>query len=437
MYYKRKIDSELLLWSKEEHRKPLLLRGARQVGKSSAVRELAKQFEYFAEVNFESQRQLHTVFSGDINPRNISNDISLFLNVPIVPGKTLLFFDEIQSCPAAISSLRFFYEQYPELHLIAAGSLLEFALSGLPSFGVGRVRSIFMYPFSFYEFLSASGEDLLLKAVKGASPEQPLSDLVHSKLNSLLKKFMIIGGMPEVVSNYVSGKDLLACQQILDDLLISLQADFSKYKARVPSVLIQEVFSSVVRQSGNRFVYSRAMPETGFRQIKNSLELLIMAGLVIPVSHTSANGLPLGAETDFEKRKMLLLDTGLFQRISGLNISELLLSDDFKVINRGALAELFAGLELLKSTSCYQQAKLYYWHREARSSNAEVDYLLQKDDTIIPIEIKSGKRGSMQSLFLFLKEKGLELGVRSSMENFSRYDKIEVYPLYALSNMKS
>lgn len=437
MYYKRKIDSELLLWSKEEHRKPLLLRGARQVGKSSAVRELAKQFEYFAEVNFESQRQLHTVFSGDINPRNISNDISLFLNVPIVPGKTLLFFDEIQSCPAAISSLRFFYEQYPELHLIAAGSLLEFALSDLPSFGVGRVRSIFMYPFSFYEFLSASGEDLLLKAVKGASPEQPLSDLVHSKLNSLLKKFMIIGGMPEVVSNYVSGKDLLACQQILDDLLISLQADFSKYKARVPSVLIREVFSSVVRQSGNRFVYSRAMPETGFRQIKNSLELLIMAGLVIPVSHTSANGLPLGAETDFEKRKMLLLDTGLFQRISGLNISELLLSDDFKVINRGALAELFAGLELLKSTSCYLQAKLYYWHREARSSNAEVDYLLQKDDTIIPIEIKSGKRGSMQSLFLFLKEKGLELGVRSSMENFSRYDKIEVYPLYALSNMKS
>ena len=392
MYYKRKIDSELLLWSKEEHRKPLLLRGARQVGKSSAVRELAKQFEYFAEVNFESQRQLHTVFSGDINPRNISNDISLFLNVPIVPGKTLLFFDEIQSCPAAISSLRFFYEQYPELHLIAAGSLLEFALSDLPSFGVGRVRSIFMYPFSFYEFLSASGEDLLLKAVKGASPEQPLSDLVHSKLNSLLKKFMIIGGMPEVVSNYVSGKDLLACQQILDDLLISLQADFSKYKARVPSVLIQEVFSSVVRQSGNRFVYSRAMPETGFRQIKDSLELLIMAGLVIPVSHTSANGLPLGAETDFEKRKMLLLDTGLFQRISGLNISELLLSDDFKVINRGALAELFAGLELLKSTSCYQQEKLYYWHREARSSNAEVDYLLQKDDTIIPIEIKSGKR---------------------------------------------
>jgi len=435
MYYKRKIDLELLLWSEEEHRKPLLLRGARQVGKSSAVRELAKQFEYFAEVNFESQRQLHTVFSGDINPRNISNDISLFLNVPIIPGKTLLFFDEIQSCPAAISSLRFFYEQYPELHLIAAGSLLEFALSDLPSFGVGRVRSIFMYPFSFYEFLSASGEDLLLKAVKGASPEQPLSDLVHSKLNSLLKKFMIIGGMPEVVSNYVSGKDLLACQQILDDLLISLQADFSKYKARVPSVLIQEVFSSVVRQSGNRFVYSRAMPETGFRQIKDSLELLIMAGLVIPVSHTSANGLPLGAETDFEKRKMLLLDTGLFQRISGLNISELLLSDDFKVINRGALAELFAGLELLKSTSCYRQAKLYYWHREARSSNAEVDYLLQKDDTIIPIEIKSGKRGSMQSLFLFLKEKGLELGVRSSMENFSRYDKIEVYPLYALSNI--
>jgi len=435
MYYKRKIDTELLLWRKEERRKPLLLRGARQVGKSSAVRELAKQFEYFVEVNFESQRQLHAAFSGDINPRNISNDISLYLNVPVIPGKTLLFFDEIQACPAAISSLRFFYEQYPELHVIAAGSLLEFALGDLPSFGVGRIRSIFMYPFSFYEFLSASGEDLLLKAVKTASPQQPLSDIIHSKLNSLLKQFLIIGGMPEVVSNYVESKNILSCQKILDDLLTSLQADFSKYRVRVQPVLINEVFSSVVRQSGYRFVYSRAVPEIGLRQIKDALELLIMADLVIPVSHTSANGLPLGAETDSGKRKMLLLDTGLFQRISGLKISDLLLSDDFNVINKGALAEQFAGLELLKSSSCYQREKLYYWHREARSSNAEVDYLMQKDDTILPIEIKSGKSGSMQSLFLFLKEKGLKLGVRSSMENFSSYDKIEVYPLYALSNI--
>lgn len=435
MYYKRKIDADLLLWSKEKHRKPLLLRGARQVGKSSAVKELAGKFEYFAEVNFERHKQLHAIFSGDIDPRNICNDISLYLNVPVIPGKTLLFFDEIQSCPLAISSLRFFYEQYPELHVIAAGSLLEFALGDLPSFGVGRIRSIFMYPFSFDEFLRALGEELLIKAVEGASPERPLSDLVHSKLNSLLKKFMIIGGMPEVVSNYVESKDILSCQQILDDLLTSLQADFSKYRVRVQPVLIQEVFSSVVRQCGCRFVYSRVMPETGLRQIKEALELLIMAGLVIPVVHTSANGLPLGAEVDSGKRKMLVLDTGLFQRISGLNMSDMLISDDFSVINKGAMAELFAGLELLKSSSCYQQAKLYYWHRETRSSNAEVDYLLQNGDTILPIEIKSGKRGSMQSLHLFLKEKNLTLGIRSSMENFSRFDKIAVYPLYAIKNV--
>lgn len=193
--------------------------------------------------------------------------------------------------------------------------------------------------------------------------------------------------------------------QILDDLIISFRADFAKYRDRVPSLRIAEVFQSVVQQAGGNFVYSRAAEATSYRQIREAVELLIMAGLVIPVTHTSANGLPLGAEVNPKKQKMLLLDTGIFQRILGLNVSDILFESDFEAINKGAIAEQYVGLELLKSNSCYQQQSLYFWQREAKSSSAEVDYLIQQDYTIMPIEVKSGKKGSMQSLYLFLDEK--------------------------------
>jgi predicted AAA+ superfamily ATPase len=160
-----------------------------------------------------------------------------------------------------------------------------------------------------------------------------------------------------------------------------------------------------------------------------------MSGLVIPVTHTSANGIPLGAEINPGRQKMLLLDTGIFQRLSDLPLSETVLGNDFESINKGSLAELFVGLELLKSVSCYEMHSLYYWHREAKSSNAEVDYVVQRNQEIIPIEVKSGKRGSMQSLYLFLDAKPSEYGIRTSLENFSQYEKIRVYPLYAIGNI--
>jgi len=182
MYYKRLIDRHLFDWKANPTRKPLILRGARQVGKSSAVRHLALQFDHFVEVNFEETPALKSLFSGTLDPKQIIENLSIFLGTPITPGQTLLFFDEIQACPAAISSLRFFYEKMPALHVVAAGSLLEFALQSLPSYGVGRVRSLFLYPFSFDEFLSAIGEQSLLEAKRKANFERPLSDLLHQKL---------------------------------------------------------------------------------------------------------------------------------------------------------------------------------------------------------------------------------------------------------------
>jgi len=358
-----------------------------------------------------------------------------FINyVPIIPGKTLLFFDEVQACIPAISSLRFFYEKYPELHVIAAGSLLEFALAEIPSFGVGRIRSLFVYPLSFDEFLTAIGESQLLTAKSKATFKKPLPEPIHQKLLSHVKRFLVLGGMPEVIASFVQNGNINNCGQVLDDLITSLKTDFAKYKGQVPFLRISEVFDSVVRQAGGKFVYTKAATETSHRQIKEAVELLIMAGLVIPVTHTAANGLPLGAEANPKQRKMLLLDTGIFQRLLGLNISEILFEDNFDAINKGAIAEQFVGLEILKSFSCYRQESLYFWHREAKSSSAEVDYVVQQNENIVPIEVKSGKKGSMQSLFLFLEEKKATTGVRFSLENYSSYDNIRVYPLYAVSD---
>lgn len=434
MYLKRIIDSELLDWSKSANRKPLLVRGARQVGKSSAIKALSTNFDYFVEVNFEEQKQVQTLFYGDLDPKTLCENLSVLYNTPIIPDKTLLFFDEIQACVPALSSLRFFYEKMPELHVIAAGSLLEFALSEIPSFGVGRIRSIFMYPFSFDEFLLANNETLLFEAKQKASCSNPLSSAIHDKLVLYLKRFLIIGGMPEVVASYIQNNNLLDCQNILDDLVVSFKADFAKYKQRVPVSRLSEIFDAVVNQAGGKFVYSKSATESNYKQIKEALDLLILAGLVIPVTHTSANGIPLGAGANPKKRKMIVFDTGIFQRLLGLNIAELLLDNQFSTTNKGAIAEQLVGLELIKSASCYQPQQLFFWQREALNSNAEIDYLVQKQMEIIPIEVKSGTKGSMQSMYLFMNEKNRTYGVRFSLENFSAYDKVNVYPLYAVSN---
>ncbi|MEI8007452.1 MAG: ATP-binding protein [Bacteroidota bacterium] len=432
MYLKREIDKDLLAWKQDASRKPLLLRGPRQVGKSSAIRELARTFEYYLEINFEEQKQVHTLFAGNLSPEELCENLSVLYKIPVIPGKTLLFFDEIQSCIPAISSLRFFYEKLPSLHLVAAGSLLEFALEDLPSFGVGRVRTLFIYPFSFDEFLMAMHETDLLEIKRKSSPVEPVNEVLHNKLISLLKRFLVLGGMPEVMAKYSQTQNMMDCRLIINDLLVSLKSDFTKYKKRVPPSRLSEVFNSVARQTGCKFVYANSSADSNHKQIKEALELLIMAGLVIPVTHSSANGIPLGAESNEKKRKMLIFDTGIFLHLLGLEISDVLFSDDFKLVNKGSLAELFAGLEIVKSESCFSQPQLFYWQREAINSNAEIDYLVQSGDQVIPVEVKAGTSGSMRSMFLFLEEKHRPWGIRTSLENFSSYDKIRVCPLYAI-----
>ena len=437
-YLERTIDKELSAWKTEEYRKPLLLRGARQVGKSSTIRELGKQFDLFLEVNFEKResKKVKALFERSSSPKQICDELSLLYDTPIIPGRTLLFLDEIQACIPAISSLRYFYEEYPELHVVAAGSLLEFALQELPSFGVGRIRSMFLYPFSFDEYLRAMGFSMLADAIQKASPDNPFSEAVHNRCLQELIRFMLIGGMPRVVAVYAQGGSLLDCQRMLDDITLSLYDDFSKYKKRVPTSRLREVFSSVIDQAGGKFTYAHASKDASHGQIKESIELLELAGIVYPVTHTSANGLPLAAEMNTKHRKFLLFDTGIYQRFLRLDLGQLLTSESLQQVNKGALAELFVGLELLKSASCTNPTQLYYWQREKTGSSAEVDYVMQCNTNIVPVEVKAGTKGSMQSMFQFLFEKGYPYGVRCSMENFGAYENVKIYPLYAVSQIE-
>ncbi len=437
MYIKRHIDNELLAWKKSASRKPLLIRGARQVGKSSAVRNLAKHFDHFIEINFDEQPEYQHLFANTSDMDNLLEQLSVLTQTKIIEGKTLIFLDEIQSSLAAISKLRYFYEKKPQLHVIAAGSLLEFALSDLPSFGVGRVRSLFMYPFSFYEFLGALNESQLMEMVQASNSSNPLNPLIHEKLKTYFKKFLIIGGMPEAVQAYASHGDLLEVQRIIDDLIIALQADFVKYKKQVQPSTIKSVFDSIVMQVGTRYKYSNDFVSLTNPMVKQVVDLLEMAGLVYRVTHSSSNGIPIGAEINPKKVKLLIFDTGIYQRILGLDMASLLLKEDVEIINKGNIAELFVGLELLKSSDCYQRSALHYWHRESRNSQAEVDYVIQNQSSIVPVEVKAGTKGAMQSMYLFMQEKQSKWGVRTSLENFAEFDQVKVIPLYAISALSN
>jgi len=318
---KRTILETLKEWKSDSNHKVLLIRGARQVGKTYMVRELAKDFDYFLEVNFEKNPDVIQFFEQNLDPERLCINLSAFFRIPVIEGKTLVFFDEIQSCPKAIQSLRFFYESKQKLHVVAAGSLLEFALEDLASWGVGRIRSVYMYPMSFDEFLLANSEDALLELKRNASPSMPLNEAFHQKLKDYLRRFLMIGGMPEAVKTYVDTHDIKRVQKVLSDITISYIDDFTKYKSRVPVLRLREVLESVVKQSGGKYIYSKAGPLSNATQAKEAIDLLEMAGLVCKVYHSSAQGIPLGSGVNYKVFKALLHDHGIIHQLGGLELS--------------------------------------------------------------------------------------------------------------------
>ena len=451
-YISRSIDKTLEEWKESTTHKPLLLRGARQVGKSSAVRHLGTQFKYFAEVNFESAKSIATFFKGDIDVKLISSKISNYIQVPIIPGQTLLFLDEIQACPEAIMALRFFKEDYPELHVIAAGSLLEFALQSLPTFGVGRIHSVFMYPMTFDEFLVAMDMGGLLAMRREATATHPLDAPFHDKLVNLFRTYLMVGGMPEAVATWRETTDFLKCQQVHQDIILTYEDDFNKYGRRVNPELLRLTLHGVCHQIGQKLTFSRISEGYRSAQIREALNLLTLAGLVIPVVGTSANGVPLDAESDEKRAKYLFLDSGLLLAILHLDgqlghdlIKLILTATPQDLINKGSITEMVAGLEISRYKSPVMRPRLFYWEKTGNSI-AEIDYLSIRSMKVLPIEIKAGTQGGMKSLWIFMREKHLNNAVRCSLENFGSFDYIDhdddnairhvdICPLYALSQL--
>ena len=455
MYYTRLIDVYLSEWASRPSHKPLLLRGARQVGKSTAVQHLAERFDNYIEINFERQASYKSLFQGgDIDVRKIVPQIAAMAGKPVVPGRTLLFLDEIQSCPEAIMALRFFREDLPELHVVAAGSLLEFALDELPTFGVGRIHSMFIYPMSFDEFLMANGEQMLIEARNAASASHPLSQPLYEKLLGLLRTYMLVGGMPEVVAKWVETHNYLACQEVQDDIVVTYEDDFPKYRKKIDPELLRLTMRSAAIQATKKFVYAKVGAGYKTADVKKAIQMLAKAGILIPVTHTAANGMPLGSEADSSYRKMLLLDTGLMLRILNMttgDISELteqiLTSDIADLVNKGPMAEMTVGLELLRYRTPNIRHEIFYWLREAKNSQAEVDFVTSYRQTVLPIEVKAGVQGGMKSLWLFMREKRLFNAVRCSLENYGAFDyadekvagavrHVQVCPIYAMSQLE-
>ncbi len=454
MYYRRLIDEQLKEWARRKDHKPVLLRGARQVGKSSAVRELGREFESFLEINLEKEPQYRAVFRGNLNVKRIVAELSAMSGQRIRVGQTLLFIDEIQECAEAIMSLRFFKEDLPELHVVAAGSLLEFALNELPTFGVGRIHSMFMYPMTFDEFLWANGEHLLIEARNEASVNHPLAEPLHERLVALLRTYMLVGGMPECVAKWVEEHDFLQCQELQDDLLLSYEDDFPKYGKRVDVGLLRNLLRSAAVQCTKKFVYTQ-VGDYRTAEVKRALQLLLQAGLLIAVTHTGANGLPLGGEADEAYRKILFFDCGLMLRLLGITMgnstlltSQVLTSTVTDLVNKGSMAELVAGLELLHYQGANLRHEMYYWQRLSKNSQAEIDYVLPSASQlcVLPIEVKAGSRGGMKSLWMFMREKHLGEAIRCSLENFGEFTYVDnddnqalrhvkICPLYAVSQL--
>lgn len=448
-YFRRRIDEQLIIWKESRNRKPLLLRGARQIGKSSSVRNFSKGFKYYLEINFESQKHLINLFEQEEDVVGICEKLSILFSIPIISGETLLFLDEIQKCEAALKSLWFFKENMPDLHVIAAGSLLEFSLKKLSSYGVGRVSSIFMYPMSFEEYLYAIRKGGWIEAIRQASPERPLFSSLHDEIVKVYRTFLMIGGMPASVKAWVETGNYQECITELSDIQQSYYDDFSKYASTVDPELLRSTLQSVISQTGCKFVYSKVSGGFSIEEKKRALSLMVDAGIIKPVRHSSANGLPLGAEVNEKFTKYLYLDSGLLLRVldldfgGALDVNELIIAgSETDLVNKGKLAELSVGWELVKASNFRHRYELFYWENLSNGATSEVDYVIPHNMKVLPIEVKAGTSGKMKSLRLFMQKKNLEKAVRTSLENFGQLEYsdadgnrcIDIVPIYAIGS---
>ena len=397
MIVKRLIEEKLVAWKDSRHRKALIVRGARQVGKTYSIENFGRDhFDDVLVVDLEKHKSWHRIFSGDIGASQVLSELELETDHRIQPGRTLLFLDEVQACPRAIVALRYLYEECPELHVVAAGSLLEFALGEI-SVPVGRVEFLTMHPMTFVEYLWAAGRERAAELV--LAPPRPLSEVAHQVLLEELRRYCLIGGMPASVLAYTRTQSLHEAMKVHGTLCEGFRQDFSKYAPRADPACLDEVFTGLARCMGQQLKYTRLAENYAGESIKRAFSLLRKARLVARVAAANPSGLPLGASASGRRLKAILLDVGLWQHLCGMKADIAHTKTDLLDVYRGALAEQFVGQEMLVS----QESELYYWSRQAPSSTAEVDYLAVVDGEIVPVEVKSGPAGRLRSLHLLLE----------------------------------
>ncbi|MBU1171764.1 MAG: AAA family ATPase [Proteobacteria bacterium] len=409
---KRFAEDYLERWKNRKGRKPLVLRGARQTGKTYLVEKFAgKYFKNYLKVDFEFDLAVKSIFSGR-DPEKITEELSLYYGVDIIENHTLLFFDEIQACPEAIATLRYFYEKKPGLHVIAAGSLLDFALRDFEySMPVGRIEFIYIYPMSFNEFL-LSIHPKLYEFIKKWTFEVHISELIHRKLSECLRYFFFTGGMPEAVAAWIENNNLVDVQRIQNSILTTMQNDFAKYGSRKQQEHLQKVMHHIPRNIGTKIKYVNIDRDIRSGVLKEACHLLAMSRVISLVYKSNGNGSPLDAEINPNIFKSIFLDIGLVNRLCGLKLTDM---KQLITIYEGGLAEQFIGQELLNYGFDFESPGLYYWTREEKNSNAEIDYLISHQSTLVPVEVKAGKTGSLKSLPIFLYEKKLKHGLRFNL----------------------
>lgn len=410
---KRDRTSFLVNWLNSSTRKPLVIRGARQVGKTWLIRDLANlQERQLIELNFEKRPDLKSLFSSN-DPKEILVNIAASMGSRIEPLKTILFLDEIQAAPHLLEKLRWFAEDMPELPVVAAGSLLDFTLDKHEfSMPVGRIDYLYLEPLSFDEFLDAMKENELRSYLQNYDWNFNIPEAIHSQLMKIIKEYLVIGGMPAAVSAWAAEKAPDTVNQIHYDLLTTYRDDFAKYSGRLSIDRLEDVMTAIPRQLGKKFVYKEVNSEVSTAPLKQALELLSKARICHRIVATSANGLPLGAEADEKFSKVIMLDCGLCGVSLGLSLHQLRAVSELSLINSGGMAEQLVGQLLRTISPVYISPSIYYWQRGKKGSEAKIDYIIEHENQVIPIEVKAGTTGTLKSLHQFMKEKKKTMAVR-------------------------
>lgn len=426
---KRLILNELIKWKNRRDRKPLILKGVRQCGKTYLLNEFGKEnYAQVAYFNFEGNPALAERFEQDLDPMRIIVELGILARESIKPQTTLVIFDEIQFCNKALTSLKYFYEQAPEYHIVCAGSLLGITLSKPLSFPVGKVDFLTLRPMSFNEFVNANDEPMLLEYIDKLNVNTPVPQMFADKLITLLKTYYITGGMPEVVAKWIESKDVAEVERIQDVILNSYELDFAKHAPAVDFPKLSLIWKSIPDQlskENGKFVYGHVKVGARAKDLEDAMQWLISAGLVYSVNKIEKPAIPLSAYSNASYFKLYMSDIGLLRRMSRLPASSIFEETSLYSEFKGALTENYVLGELVNLHGDVP----YYW----KSGNtAEVDFIAQFEDKIVPIEVKSSVNVKARSLGVYREKYKPEVSVRTSMLNLKKDEGLLNIPLYML-----